>query len=224
MVFLTALPVAAEPQRPGEDEPLPPEEHRPAQPVPPPRLDLPPEKPAPRQEPPQSVMGRALRLQHDVEERLGRDPDLSGRRIVVVTDARGGVTLMGEVASEAERARAVRLARGAGATRVTSQLRTAKQRGSGARPPAEMPQGMPRSLGGSDSSDPDQAIMESIEAALRRDPSTERADIRVDAVNGSVILRGTVPSEAARARAVDIARGTPGVTKIVEDLFVPALP
>jgi osmotically-inducible protein OsmY len=52
------------------------------------------------------------------------------------------------------------------------------------------------------------------------------SDIKVEAneVEGVVILRGTVLSEADRARAVEIARTTAGVQKVTDSLRVAPRP
>jgi osmotically-inducible protein OsmY len=46
------------------------------------------------------------------------------------------------------------------------------------------------------------------------------SDIDVDTNNHVVTLKGTVKSQAARARAVEIARATDGVTKVVDTLTI----
>ena len=46
------------------------------------------------------------------------------------------------------------------------------------------------------------------------------SNINVDCDNRVVTLKGTVPSEAARARALDIAKHTEGVHEVVDRLTV----
>jgi hyperosmotically inducible protein len=46
------------------------------------------------------------------------------------------------------------------------------------------------------------------------------SDINVDTDNHAVTLKGTVGSDAAKARAVAIARNTEGVTRVVNRLVV----
>ena len=51
----------------------------------------------------------------------------------------------------------------------------------------------------------------------------DKSDLRVDTDNkGVVTLTGTVPSETARARAVEIARTTEGVHEVVDKVVVGA--
>jgi osmotically-inducible protein OsmY len=46
------------------------------------------------------------------------------------------------------------------------------------------------------------------------------SDINVDTNNHVVTLKGTVPSEAGRARAIAIAKETKGVDKVVDELTI----
>lgn len=46
------------------------------------------------------------------------------------------------------------------------------------------------------------------------------SDIDVDAKNGVVTLQGTVPSEAARARAIAVAKANDGVKNVVDQLKI----
>jgi len=46
------------------------------------------------------------------------------------------------------------------------------------------------------------------------------SDISVDTTEHAVTLRGMVPSFAAKARAVEITKGTEGVASVVDQLFV----
>jgi len=46
------------------------------------------------------------------------------------------------------------------------------------------------------------------------------APIEVTAKSGVVLLRGTVPTRAAKERALTVARGTDGVTQVVERIQV----
>ena len=46
------------------------------------------------------------------------------------------------------------------------------------------------------------------------------SDINVDCDKHVVTLKGTVPSEAGRARAIDIAKRTEGVREVVDHLTI----
>jgi hypothetical protein len=66
----------------------------------------------------------------------------------------------------------------------------------------------------------DVSLTAKIKSKMTLDDTVEAAQIDVD-TNGSVVtLRGTVDSEAKRARAVQLARETDGVTSVVDELRV----
>ncbi len=66
----------------------------------------------------------------------------------------------------------------------------------------------------------DVSVTAKIKSKMTLDDTVEAAQIDVD-TNGSVVtLRGTVDSEAKRARAVQLARETDGVTSVVDELRV----
>lgn len=55
---------------------------------------------------------------------------------------------------------------------------------------------------------------------LRRDLAQGQSDLHVDTNDTVVTLRGTAVSGQARARAAEIARGTEGVTRVVDEVVV----
>jgi hyperosmotically inducible periplasmic protein len=59
-----------------------------------------------------------------------------------------------------------------------------------------------------------------VKAKFADDTLLERSDISVDTTNHVVTLKGSVRSSAARSRAVEIAAGTEGVTRVVDQLVV----
>jgi hypothetical protein len=59
-----------------------------------------------------------------------------------------------------------------------------------------------------------------IKSKMTLDDTVEAAQIDVDTTGSVVTLRGTVDSEAKRARAVQLARETDGVTSVVNELRV----
>ena len=63
-------------------------------------------------------------------------------------------------------------------------------------------------------------IVTKIKAKLVADSATRGFNINVDAQNGVVTLRGTAPSEGAKAKAEEIARSIRGVTEIKNELLV----
>lgn len=66
----------------------------------------------------------------------------------------------------------------------------------------------------------DAAITAKVNAALASDTQLSALAIDVDTTNGHVELKGTAPTEAARARATQLATGVEGVTKVDNRLTV----
>ena len=59
-----------------------------------------------------------------------------------------------------------------------------------------------------------------IKSQLASDKQVKSAPIEVTAKSGVVLLQGTVPTRAAKERALTVARGTDGVTQVVERIQV----
>jgi predicted small lipoprotein YifL len=66
----------------------------------------------------------------------------------------------------------------------------------------------------------DQSVVATVQMNLKTDPELAASGITVAAENDLLVLRGTVPSEAAKARAESIAKKTPRITKIANHLEV----
>src|SRR5829696_2797223 len=63
-------------------------------------------------------------------------------------------------------------------------------------------------------------ILTKVKAQFVGEDALENSDINVDVRNNVVILKGTVASQAGKARAVAIARATEGVTRVQDNLQV----
>jgi hyperosmotically inducible periplasmic protein len=63
-------------------------------------------------------------------------------------------------------------------------------------------------------------ILTKVKAQFVGEDALEHSDINVDVRNNVVILKGTVASQAGKARAVAIARATEGVTRVQDNLQV----
>ena len=140
---------------------------------------------------------------------------LEGSNIDVDT-ASGVVTLNGTVPSEAARARAIALAKTTdGVKSVTDKLRIT--------PPAAKPGATPDATSKAGRSVNDGWIKSKIYAQFLTDWKTlEDSDIDIDVATGAVTLKGTVKTEAAKARAVAIAKATDGVKTVNDNLKVVA--
>ncbi len=69
----------------------------------------------------------------------------------------------------------------------------------------------------------DPLVTAKVKTRIIKDDLLDKSDINVDSdKDGLVTLKGTVPSEAARVRALELARTTEGVRKVVDALAVKA--
>jgi hyperosmotically inducible protein len=65
-------------------------------------------------------------------------------------------------------------------------------------------------------------ILTKVKAQFVGEDALEHSDINVDVRNNVVILKGTVASQAGKARAAEIARATEGVVRVQNDLTIAA--
>jgi osmotically-inducible protein OsmY len=153
------------------------------------------------------------RITSSIQSKYFISDRLKGRR-VNVTSSGGVVTLNGDVADETERAEALLLARTTdGVTRVEDSLTvTAASPAAAAAPSPASP--------ASPVADGDDSLGARVKTQLSSDARVKGAAIDVTAKNGVVLLQGTVPSTAAKQRALTVARGTDGVTQVVDRLHV----
>jgi hyperosmotically inducible protein len=63
-------------------------------------------------------------------------------------------------------------------------------------------------------------LVTKVKAQFWDEDALDDSDINVDAVDGVITLRGTVASQAGRARALAIARGTEGVKRVEDRLSI----
>lgn len=140
-----------------------------------------------------------LKAEKQVQAELQKDPDLKDNTVDVWIN-HGVATLTGTVDTRAERAKAVRITRAEGITRVDNQLKVGnKQAKSGAS---------------------DDAVTADVSAKYQRDDTLRHTDIGVTTTNGVVTLDGNVQSEDERQRAIDIARRSTGVKQVDDNLQV----
>jgi hyperosmotically inducible periplasmic protein len=145
------------------------------------------------------------RVATSIQSKYFLDDRIKGRHINV-TSSGGVVTLNGEVADETERAQALLLARTTdGVTRVEDDLTIAAAAAPATA--AAAPSG-------------DETLSARVKSQLSSDARINGAPIEVTAKNGVVLLQGTVPSAAAKQRALALARGADGVTQVVDRIRV----
>jgi osmotically-inducible protein OsmY len=156
------------------------------------------------------------RIMSSIQSKYFISDRLKGRH-VNVTSSGGVVTLNGEVADDTERAEALLLARTTdGVTRVEDSLTVtaASPAATAASPAAAASPASPAVADGDDS------LGTRVKTQLSSDAQVKGAAIDVTAKNGVVLLQGTVPSTAAKQHALTVARGTDGVTQVVDRLHV----
>jgi len=155
------------------------------------------------------------RITSSIQAKYFLDDKIKGRQVNVDT-TNGVVTLTGHVGSESERGDALLLARTTeGVKRVEDSLTVMTEQPSSAAPAtaAAEPAIAPRE-------DDDASITTSIESKLSSDAQVKNAGIDVTALNGVVLLKGTVPSTAAKQRALGLARETDGVTQVIDRIRI----
>lgn len=209
------------------------------------------------------VAGRALAqsatpaaTSHATEERIERrihDDSILKHHDVKVSVADGVVTLTGNVATDAQRARAARLANVKGIARVDNQLvvqsTTRGTSGSIDKAADKTKSGTDKAIdktkegiekvidktkeglgvaadktaqgvrkAGSETSDA--ALLASVKTKLAGDDALKGSDINVDCDAKVITLKGTVPTAAAHAHALEMARKVDGVGRVVDRLTI----
>ena len=66
----------------------------------------------------------------------------------------------------------------------------------------------------------DKGVLTTVQINLKSDPALASSNIQVAAENNLVVLRGTVPSEEAKAKAEEIAKKVDRVEKVANHLEV----
>ena len=185
-------------------------------------------------------------LDNRVEARLKADATLKQHGIDVAVD-NGVVTLTGKVHSRSQRARAERLAKVSGVTRVENKIEVeaAATTGVGEKVGKTTDKAVAKSAKTMDKAAAksgktmDKAIDKTKSAASATgeavtdawittalhtkfvdEDTLKGSDINADTNNHVVTLKGTVTSAAGRARAVEIAKTTKGVSRVIDNLTI----
>jgi osmotically-inducible protein OsmY len=138
------------------------------------------------------------RIKLDVVEHLSWDTRVDASDVKVEVD-RGSVTLEGTVLTNYEKQAAVDAAWSVkGVTHVEDRLR--------------LPLDSTLTI--------DAALADSVETALALDPALDEPEIDVSAVDGRVILRGTVDALWKKREAEEAAAGVRGVASVVNEIAV----
>jgi hyperosmotically inducible protein len=151
-----------------------------------------------------------------VQAQFFLDPAIKSRHIEVQT-ANGVVTLRGQVASDSERGQALGLARAAqGVQRVEDSLTVDASIGQTPAPLAASP----NTVDPAGTAQAEASVESALKSKLAADTAVKMAKIDVSARDGVVTLQGTAPTQAAKERALTIAREMDGVTQVVDRISV----
>ena len=176
-------------------------------------------------------------LDERIEHRIAKDPSLKTHDVKVSVD-NSVATLTGTVQSQAERRKATQLATIAGIARVDNQIvvdpatkgtsGTMEKTKEGAKKVAEKTKegavkvGEKTKEGLSKTGEviTDAWITSRVHSKFVGEDLLKGSDINVDTNDHVVTLKGTVPSAAARARAIAEAKEVEGVHRVVDQLTI----
>ncbi len=147
------------------------------------------------------------------------DDKVKARRIDV-NSSNGIVTLHGEVGSDDERERALLLARTSeGVERVEDNLTVVIEPQSEATSSPALSTA-PSATAQRTAAKVDDMVTTRLQTKLSSDGLVKSGDVQVTAKNGVILLEGTVPTSAAKQRALKLAREAEGVTQVVDRIRV----
>lgn len=165
-------------------------------------------------------------LEERVQQRIAAAPELRGEQVDVEV-SQGVATLKGSVANEADKILVERLARAEGVASVTNQLEVApvkaQAREAGRtieRSASRAGKRLEQSAGSAGEAISDGWITAKVKSQLAAEKSIKASQIDVDTRDKVVTLRGTVPSDSARQRALDLARTTRGTVRVIDELHI----
>jgi len=171
-------------------------------------------------------------LSNQIAKAISNDQALSADAVKVSVNG-GVVTLSGMVGKDADRARAEKLARVPGVSRVQNNLKsrekattavagTANTVADASKKGAKATKSAVSKTGEAIT---DEWIVTRIRTNVANDEALSGSDIKVDVKNNVVTLTGTVPTAAARAKALAVAKDVEGVSRVVNNLKVtPMMP
>lgn len=170
-----------------------------------------------------------------ITRRINADASLKKHHVKVSVND-GVATLTGTVATDAQRARAEKLAAAAGAARVDNRIDVDRDAAKGTTGTMERKtrEGAAKTKEGAEGAwdktkegasragaeITDGWITTDLKTRIEADKMLREGDIHVDTDHHVVTLTGTVPSAAARSKAVATARKIDGVTRVVDKLAI----
>ncbi len=124
------------------------------------------------------------------------------------------VTIAGDVATSAQKAEATRLARIAGVSKITNTIVVNKD------VDATLAERAKAGLTKTGEKLTDRWITSKVRWFLSQESLLREGDIRVETSDHEVTLAGVVTSSAAKERAVQLAKGTDGVVRVIDQLML----
>jgi osmotically-inducible protein OsmY len=145
--------------------------------------------------------------------RVETDPTLK-KYDLRVTVAEGVATIRGDVATDAQKVQAARVAKVGGVSRVVTEILVD--------PDVDQTLADRSKAGLTKSGEKltDGWIAARVRWLLDREELLKGSDVRIQSSDHVVTLSGRVATSAAQARAVQLARGTDGVVRVVEQLMI----
>jgi osmotically-inducible protein OsmY len=156
-------------------------------------------------------------IQNRIEYRLATD-DAVKKYEIGVKVSNGAVTLDGAVATDGEKAEAARLARISGVTKVENEIKVDKD------VDRTLAERAKSGLTKTGEAITDAWITAKVKWFYVGEDSLKGSDITVDTSNHVVTLKGTVTTAAGKARAIELAKETDGVSRVDDHLIVKAEP
>lgn len=133
---------------------------------------------------------------------------------IKVAAAAGKVTLTGDVATAAQKAEAGKVAKITGVTSVDNQIKVDPN------VDKTLAERTKSGLNKAGQAITDAWITTKVKWFMTGDDLLKGSDINVDTTKKVVTLKGTVKTEAGRARAIALAKDTDGVTRVVDQLKI----
>jgi osmotically-inducible protein OsmY len=171
-------------------------------------------------------------LSNRIAQAISDDKTLSADAIKVSVTG-GVVSLTGMVGKDADRARAEKLARIPGVSRVENKLKSREKATDAVKESADSvadaskkgAKATKKAVSKTGEVITDEWIVTRIRTNVANDAALGGSDIKVEVKNNVVTLNGTVPTEAARTKALAVARDVEGVNRVINNLKVgPKIP
>jgi osmotically-inducible protein OsmY len=156
-------------------------------------------------------------IQDRIEHRLSTAPEVRKYDIDVKVSS-GVVTLNGAVATDAQKAEAARLAKVSGVVKIDNDIKVDQD------VDRTLAERAKSGLTKTGEAITDAWITAKVKWFYVGEDSLKGSDITVDTSNHVVTLKGTVTTAAGKARAIELAKETDGVSRVDDHLIVKAEP